>query len=80
MSSGVFDERRCRVCGCTDDQACPGAGTMPCHWIAWDLCSACQPAVIGPKGVRFPLTVQRYPADVGGLLGLAVARAFRESA
>lgn len=30
--------RRCRECGCTELQACPGG----CHWIEIDLCSACQ--------------------------------------
>jgi hypothetical protein len=29
--------RRCRVCGCTDDRACPGG----CWWVDADLCSAC---------------------------------------
>jgi hypothetical protein len=34
---------RCRVCGCTDEQPCPDAGTgKPCHWVADDLCSACE--------------------------------------
>jgi len=28
---------RCRVCGCTDDHACPGG----CYWVEPDLCSAC---------------------------------------
>lgn len=33
--------RTCRVCGCTQDRACiTQAG--PCHWVEWDLCSACQ--------------------------------------
>lgn len=33
-------ERRCRVCGCTQNQACvTDAG--PCHWVAPDLCSGC---------------------------------------
>ncbi|MCY4548155.1 MAG: hypothetical protein OXC28_07295 [Defluviicoccus sp.] len=34
--------RRCRGCGCRDDRACidPETGE-PCHWVAWDLCSAC---------------------------------------
>lgn len=27
----------CRVCGCTDDQACEGG----CYWVSYDLCSAC---------------------------------------
>lgn len=28
----------CRVCGCTDDRACPGG----CWWVEPDLCSQCQ--------------------------------------
>jgi hypothetical protein len=31
------DERRCRVCGCTDDFACEGG----CIWVDGDLCSHC---------------------------------------
>ena len=30
-------EQKCRVCGCTDNQACPGG----CAWVETDLCSAC---------------------------------------
>jgi hypothetical protein len=30
--------RTCRACGCTDSRACPGG----CHWVAPDLCSACE--------------------------------------
>lgn len=30
----------CRLCGCTDMQACPGG----CYWIEPDLCSACADA------------------------------------
>ena|SRR5690348_7929355 len=29
--------RRCRRCGCTDLNACPGG----CSWVESDLCSAC---------------------------------------
>lgn len=33
------EERRvCRVCGCTDDNACPGG----CYWVERNLCSACK--------------------------------------
>lgn len=32
--------RRCRVCGCTDEAACPGG----CWWVAPDLCSSCADA------------------------------------
>jgi hypothetical protein len=35
--------RRCRVCGCTDDdcQQCIEKTGKPCHWVENDLCSAC---------------------------------------
>jgi hypothetical protein len=35
--------RRCRVCGCTDDDCrqCVERTGQPYHWIAQDLCSAC---------------------------------------
>lgn len=36
-------KRKCRVCGCTDERACPGG----CTWLPIahdDLCSACEPA------------------------------------
>jgi hypothetical protein len=35
--------QKCRVCGCTEDRACPGG----CSWVAVDLCSAC--AEKGPE-------------------------------
>lgn len=31
------DLRRCRICGCTDDNACMGG----CYWVEDDLCSSC---------------------------------------
>ncbi|TGW16874.1 helix-turn-helix domain-containing protein [Stenotrophomonas maltophilia] len=33
----AFTERRCRICGCTELQACRGG----CSWIDKDLCSSC---------------------------------------
>ena len=36
-------ERRCRICGCTELQACPGG----CSWVGADLCSSCA-AAAGP--------------------------------
>ncbi len=33
-----FTERSCKVCGCTDNNACEGG----CYWIAEDLCSQCE--------------------------------------
>ncbi len=36
----------CRVCGCTDDNACEGG----CYWVEPDLCSSCAEAVVqAPK-------------------------------
>lgn len=37
-------ERRCRVCGCTDDDCrqCVEKTGEPCRWVEADLCSACQ--------------------------------------
>lgn len=35
--------RRCSVCGCTDDRACPGG----CSWVDASLCSTCAPAQVG---------------------------------
>ena len=31
------EKQQCRVCGCTEDRACPGG----CSWVEKDLCSAC---------------------------------------
>ena len=32
-----MEERVCRICGCTEDNACEGG----CSWVEEDLCSAC---------------------------------------
>lgn len=41
MLSRMFSEiRRCRVCGCTDENACM-TPHGPCWWSDNDLCSAC---------------------------------------
>ncbi len=44
----VQEEPRCRVCGCTEDNACltlPGGATglrlVPCRWVEPDKCSGC---------------------------------------
>jgi hypothetical protein len=31
----------CRVCGCTEDFACPGPAGQGCSWMEPDLCSEC---------------------------------------
>jgi hypothetical protein len=35
--------RKCRVCGCTDDDCrqCIEKTGEPCYWVEEDLCSAC---------------------------------------
>jgi aspartate/methionine/tyrosine aminotransferase len=33
--------RTCRVCGCTESNACVNADGETCDWIEEDLCSAC---------------------------------------
>ena len=30
-------KQRCRICGCTQDNACEGG----CYWVEEDLCSQC---------------------------------------
>ena len=38
-----LEERKCRVCGCTDDDCtdCYVRTGEPCFWVEDDLCSAC---------------------------------------
>lgn len=36
-----FDERACRVCGCTELNACVSERHGPCWWVEDDLCSHC---------------------------------------
>ncbi len=37
----IRGERACRVCGCTEWDACMDLFGDPCHWVEADLCSAC---------------------------------------
>jgi len=46
LAAPVFDVRRCRMCACTDDEACEGG----CWWVADDLCSRCSSAAAGIDG------------------------------
>ena len=39
--SAPAGERACRVCGCTEHDACVDLFGGPCHWVEADLCSAC---------------------------------------
>ena len=42
---------QCRVCGCTDFDACIDAGGEPCGWAEPDLCTGCAPLVVQPRSV-----------------------------
>jgi hypothetical protein len=62
-----MSERRCRVCGCTQNRACDTFDGA-CHWIAEDLCSACDPAIGGsdsfwPGGPMVPTGVTRLSGN-----------------
>ena len=57
------NERKCRVCGCTWNNACPGG----CYWVEWDLCSGCA----GNEPTGMELTYTFYLADgISGIDGL----------
>ena len=36
-----MNPQRCRVCGCTDYDACIEPDGFPCCWVGNDLCSNC---------------------------------------
>lgn len=40
--------RACRICGCTDLNACPGG----CSWVGKDLCSSCAPNAMPMRDPR----------------------------
>lgn len=64
--SELGPNRTCRACGCTEDDPCIVAAEhdelggadelVGCHWIEFDLCSACvehqkpPPLLYGPRG------------------------------
>lgn len=77
--------RECRVCGCTDNDACApvgGRNGLACSWVADDICSACVPARprFGAPTVAWPIYTGFHELQGHDGLGIAVARAFRESA
>ena len=41
------NKRSCRICGCTDDNACVDEETgETCTWVEDDLCSNCEPMAV----------------------------------
>jgi hypothetical protein len=57
----------CRVCGCTDDNACPGG----CFWVEPDLCSSCEPVARAALGLDDPFFAdeESAPAPAGDCPG-----------
>jgi len=47
----VLELRRCRACGCTNEEACPEG----CSWVEEDLCSECVPKKPAPKVRAAPI-------------------------
>jgi chromosome partitioning protein len=49
-----MEERKCRVCGCTDGDCrqCVEKTGKPCFWIADDLCSACKTTVVSLVSIK----------------------------
>jgi len=49
-----MEERRCRICGCTDDDCrrCVERTGSPCHWVEEDLCSACRTTVVAFASIK----------------------------
>lgn len=37
----MFENTKCRICGCTENNACI-TDRGPCWWVEDDLCSACE--------------------------------------
>lgn len=49
--------RSCSMCGCTDDDCrqCIEKTGQPCHWVAEDLCSACDGSTAAIQKTLKPL-------------------------
>lgn len=55
----VAAARRCRVCGCTWDNACVDPDHGPCWWVEADLCSHCgEPAIVAGAYTRLTALLQ----------------------
>jgi hypothetical protein len=52
--------RRCRVCGCTDEQPCVGG----CTWVSDDLCSACATPAVMDFWEQYEAFEAQYPGII----------------
>lgn len=50
----MTEKRKCRVCGCTDDNCrqCVERTGHPCSWVEDDLCSACKTTVVSFPSIK----------------------------
>jgi hypothetical protein len=64
-ANALFDVRKCRVCGCTDDDCsgCIARTGKPCRWVERDLCSACKAAMVA---YRTPISDTPAPVYIDG--------------
>lgn len=63
-------QQKCRVCGCTQDNACTDAEIGNCWWIEADLCSHCgEPEIVLLQARRLFAGDTRLPPRQELLLG-----------
>ena len=61
MTLTVVAEGQCRLCGCTDERACPGG----CWWVADDLCSSCWRVLTPTQPGETAAAREAAPASMG---------------
>ncbi len=63
--------RRCRTCGCTDDDCrqCIEKTGRPCSWVEADLCSACVPEAAAATAWDF---VETFPSPLPAEMSLVL--------
>lgn len=45
LGADIATARLCRICACSELDACLSPSGLPCHWVDVDLCSACAGAI-----------------------------------
>ncbi len=50
VQGGVVVPRLCRICACSEEDACLSGQGIACCWVEDDLCSACAPVAPGTPG------------------------------
>ena len=71
-----MSERTCRVCGCSDYDACVNVPTGECcRWVGVDLCSGCDPVRV--KGMRLRPASNEADAKKLYELGMTAATEYK---